>query len=133
MPVAGDVEQELIAREAERRRALVEDDMAALADLLDDELVHVHATGNVHGKPDVLNHAGNVLRFLDVARGPLRIRSLGPDAAVMTGPMTNTVRRRGHDDESVVVEAFVTQVWLRRNAQWMLFSFHAVRQPPPTP
>lgn len=122
------IEAELIAREAQRRDALVNDDMAALADLLCDDLVHVHTTGSVHGKQDLLKHAGGTLRFIDVERGRLRIRQLGSDAAVMTGPMINTIRRRDHD-ERIRVSAFVTQVWVRTDGAWKVSNFHAVRLP----
>lgn len=122
------LESDLLAREAERRDALVSDDMARLADLLADDLVHVHTTGAVHGKAELLNHAGSFLRFLDVERGPLTIRRLGEDAAVMTGAMTNRVRRRDQSEE-VEIRAFVTQVWVRRDGQWKIASFHSVRLP----
>jgi hypothetical protein len=102
--------------------------MERLADLVTDDLVHVHTTGKVHGKAELIGHAGSFLQFLDVQRGPLTIRALGADAAVMTGPMTNVVRRRDQD-ERVTVEAFVTQVWVRREGRWQIASFHAVRLP----
>ena len=118
----------LLAREAERRDALVNDDMAGLAALLSDDLVHVHATGNVHDKSQLLNHAGAVLRFYDIERGPLQIRRLASDVAVMTGAMTNTVGRRG-EEEKINVAAFVTQIWVERGGHWRVASFHAVRLP----
>lgn len=124
------LEQELTARERQRRDALVNDDMALLAELVTDDLVHVHTTGNVNTKADLLRHAGGFLRFLEVERGPLKIRSLAPDAAVMTGSMTNTVKRRDFD-EQVTVRAFVTQVWVRRAGSWQIASFHATRLPEP--
>ena len=122
------IEQELLDREQARCGALIADDMDALADLLSDDLVHVHTTGVVHGKDQLLQHAGTFLRFIDVSREQLLIRPLGDDVAVMTGPMTNVVRRRDQD-EPVTVQAFVTQVWARRAGQWRIASFHAVRLP----
>ena len=122
-----ELEAPLLARERERRNALVADDMAAFADLLSEDLVHVHTTGIVHGKAELLGHAGSFLQFLDVERGPLLVRPLGPDAAVMTGTMTNTVRRRDREDERVTVQAYVTQVWVREDGCWRLKSFHATR------
>lgn len=126
--MSNSIEAVLTARESERRDALVNDDMAALADLLSDDLVHVHTTGIVHGKAEMLRHAGGTLKFLDVERGPLLIRQIGPDAAVMTGPMTNTIRRRDHD-ERIQVSAYVTQIWVQRDGAWKVTSFHAVRMP----
>lgn len=127
-----DLSAVLAAREQERRDALVADDMMLFADLVADDIVHVHTTGQVHTKADLLRHVGAFLRFLKVDRGPLLVRRIGPDAAVMTGPMTNTVQRRGHD-EQVTVDAFVTQVWVRREGRWQIASFHAVRLPDAAP
>lgn len=120
------LERDLVDCERARRDALIAGDMDRLAALLTDDLVHVHTTGVVHGKAELLEHAGNILRFIDVRRGPLLIRPLGPDAAVMTGPMTNVVSRRG-EDERIEIDAFVTQLWVRRAASWQIASFHAVR------
>jgi ketosteroid isomerase-like protein len=115
----------VIERERERRAALVEDDMPRLAQLLTDDLVHVHTTGIVHDKNALLHHAGQFLRFYNVVRGDLLVRVVAPDVAVMTGGMTNVVGRRG-TEEQVTVEAFVTQVWVLRKGQWQIASFHAV-------
>jgi len=122
------LERELTAREAERRQALVDDDMPRLAELMRDDLVHIHTTGIVQGKAELLGHAGTFLQFLNVQRGPLTIRAVSPTVAVMTGTMTNTVKRRDHD-ERVVVESVVTQVWVREADAWRVASFQATRAP----
>lgn len=121
------LENELLAAERERRGALVADDMDRFAALLADNLVHVHSTGIVHGKAELLTHAGGFLKFVDIKRGPLAIRSIGPAAAVMTGSMTNFVKRRDQQ-EIVTVDAYVTQVWVRNGDRWQICSFHATRQ-----
>lgn len=118
----------LAARERLRRDALVADDMATLAGLVTDDIVHVHTTGIVHGKSELLDHAGRFLKFYEVERGPLQIRMLASNVAVMTGSMTNTVGRRGLD-ERLRVYAFVTQVWIFEDKVWRIASFHAVRKP----
>ena len=120
------IEEQLLQMERERRDALVGDDMTRFAALLAGDLVHVHTTGKVHGKSQLIDHASGFLKFLDIERGTLLIRELGPDAAVMTGPMKNVLARRGVD-ERVEVEAFVTQVWVRNDGDWQIASFHAVR------
>lgn len=127
-----DLRETLLARERARCDALVAGDRAALAELLADDLIHIHTTGQVHGKAQLLDHATGFLEFVDVVRGPLEIRVLGPDAAVMVGPMTNTVRPRG-SDERHKVRAFVTQVWVRAPAGWQISCFHAVRSPEASP
>jgi hypothetical protein len=124
------IEQELLQAERARRDALVADDMAAFALLIADDVTHVHTTGIVHAKAELLGHAGGFLRFIDIERCDLRVRVIDEDHAVMTGGMTNTVARRGHD-ERVEVNAFVTQVWERRDGRWQIVNFQATRLAPP--
>ena len=123
-----ELEAVLVARERERRDALVADDRTAFADIVADDVVHVHTTGIVQGKAELLAHTGSFLKFYEIERGPLAIRSLGPEAAVMTGEMTNLVGKRG-TEEKIRIRAFVTQVWARREGRWQIVSFHAVRLP----
>jgi hypothetical protein len=124
------IEQELLQAERARRDALVADDMAAFALLIADDVMHVHTTGIVHAKAELLGHAGGFLRFIDIERCDLRVRVIDEYHAVMTGGMTNTVARRGHD-ERVEVNAFVTQVWERRDGRWQIVNFQATRLAPP--
>jgi uncharacterized protein (TIGR02246 family) len=124
------VEQELLGAERSRRDALVADDMEAFALLIADDVTHVHTTGFVQGKAELLGHAGAFLRFIDIERRDLRVRVIDEDHAVMTGGMTNIVARRGHD-ERVEVNAFVTQIWERREGRWQIINFQATRLPPP--
>lgn len=125
------VESEVLAAERSRREALVADDMDAFALLIADDVTHVHTTGIVQGKAALLGHAGGFLRFLNIERHDLKVREIDENHAIMTGGMTNTVARRGHD-ERVEVQAFVTQVWQRRDGRWQIVNFQATRLPPPT-
>lgn len=124
------VEGEVLAAERSRRDALVADDMTAFALLIADDVTHVHTTGIVQGKAALLGHAGGFLRFINIERHDLNVRVIDESHAIMTGGMTNTVARRGHD-ERVEVQAFVTQVWQRRDGRWQIVNFHATRLPPP--
>jgi uncharacterized protein (TIGR02246 family) len=103
--------------------------MQAFALLIADDVTHVHTTGVVHGKTELLGHAGGFLRFIDIERRDLRVRVIDEDHAAMTGGMTNIVARRGHD-ERVEVNAFVTQVWERRDGRWQIVNFQATRVAP---
>ncbi|MBW8302031.1 MAG: nuclear transport factor 2 family protein [Hydrogenophaga sp.] len=117
---------EVLAAEDRRRAALVASDMEALADLMEDDLIHVHTTGIVQTKAQLLHHAGEFLQFYAVERGPLTVREVGPDAVIVTGSMTNTVGKRG-TEEKIEVHSFVTQVWVKRAGQWRTKSFQATR------
>lgn len=116
----------ILAAEESRRAALVASDVEALAALMEDDLVHVHTTGIVQTKAQLLHHVSEFLRFYAVERGPLTIRPAGPDAAIMTGPMINSVGKRG-TDERIEIHSFVTQVWVRREGKWRISSFQATR------
>jgi uncharacterized protein (TIGR02246 family) len=124
------VEQEVLTAEQSRRDALVADDMTAFALLIADDVTHVHTTGIVQGKAELLNHAKAFLRFINIERHGLQVRVIDKNHAIMTGGMTNTVARRGYD-ERVQVQAFVTQVWERREGRWQIVNFQATRLPPP--
>ncbi len=124
------IEQEVLVAERSRRDALVADDMAAFALLIADDVTHVHTTGIVQDKAALLGHAGGFLRFINIERQDLKVRVIDENHAIMTGGMTHTVARRGHD-ERVEVQAFVTQVWARRGGRWQIINFHATRLPQP--
>lgn len=121
------IEEAVLKQEARRCAALVADDIATLAELMADDLVHVHSTGIVHGKQQLLEHAGRFLRFYGVRRGDLLVRVPAETVAIVTGPMTNLVGRRD-TDEKIEVNSFVTQIWALENGAWRAVSFQAVKQ-----
>lgn len=118
----------LLARETLRCRALLERDYAGLADLLDDALVHIHSTGEVHGKTDYLTHAAGPGRLLEIKRGELGVRVFG-DAALMTGTLSTTIQPPA-PIAAVTVHAHVMQIWLLSDDVWRMLAFQATRLPP---
>ena len=117
-------------RTAEERRckAIVAGDIASLETMLSDDLVHVHTVGLIDDKASYLAGIRDRLEVQSVERGPLAIRRYGT-AAVMTGELTNTVRRRadGPDADWMVLRSFATQVWHCAPGGWVMASFHASR------
>ncbi len=109
--------------EAERRRqaALVAVDLAELDRLFADDLTHVHSTGMVHDKGQLMRHIDQKRAFISVTRGPLNVRIHG-DVAVMTGPITNRMRSKDGSGE-IVLEGFVTQVLRRSEEGWKFINF----------
>jgi hypothetical protein len=118
---------ELLEREAARGRALVERDFGTLAQLLADDLLHIHSTGVVHDKAAYLDYVRGPLAFLSVERRDLKVNMLG-DAAVMTGAMSNVMRPPG-PAAPVTVESHVVQIWVPGSAGWRLALFQATRLP----
>lgn len=120
------VKTQLLQLETERRRALVEEDYARVAELFADDLVYVHTTSLVQGKADYLDYARSAVQYLAIERGELQIRFYGERLAVMTGPQCNTLQKRG-GDQLIRGEGFATQVWALGENGWQISSFHATR------
>lgn len=118
---APEVEAEI--REVERRRqqALIDVDLAALDDLFEESLVHIHAPGLIHTKALLLEHTATRRAYLAIDRGRLNIRVVG-DVAVVTGPITN--RLRSPDGSERVLAGVATQVLHRGDdGNWRFISF----------
>jgi ketosteroid isomerase-like protein len=98
-------------------------DLKAVAALVDDDLVHIHASGRIDTKADYLLGVENRFVFRDVARQDLTVRAYG-DIAVATGGLTQTVEIVG-TPEKRQMKAVVTQVWRRREGAWRQVSFQA--------
>lgn len=110
--------QHILDLEQRRQQALVAVDLATLDALFDDDLVHVHSVGLVHGKTELLAHIAQKRGFAAIERGELKL--LGNDElAVLSGPIINHLRNR--DGEITLMHGFVTQV-LRRTAQGWRFT-----------
>ncbi|MFB7948726.1 nuclear transport factor 2 family protein [Kitasatospora phosalacinea] len=116
------VRAEILAVEERRCAALLAVDVPALDELFDPTIVHTHAPGVTHDKAQLLEHVATRRAYLDIARGPLTIRLLGPDVAVVTGRIRN--RLDSPDGTERTVRGQVIQV-LRRCADgaWRYVSF----------
>ena len=114
-------------REAEQRRcrALVENDLAAIATLVRDDMVHIHATGAVDHKTQYMDGLANRIRFERADRHDLNVRVFG-DVAVATGSLDQAIvnRTTGARTEATFT---TTQVWVREGGEWAQASFHASR------
>ncbi|MCS5713147.1 nuclear transport factor 2 family protein [Herbiconiux sp. CPCC 205716] len=110
----------VLETEARRIRALIDGDVAALDELYDDSLVHIHAPGLVQNKIQLLEHVAVRRAYLDITRGELTVRVFG-DVAVVTGPMLNRLRTAEGGERTV--DGVVTQVLRRNGADWRFVSF----------
>lgn len=115
------IKAEILRLENERCRALMARDLQALAALVDDDLVHIHASGRIDTRAEYLTGVEARFVFRDVARQNLVVRVYG-DIAVATGGLTQTVDTAA---ETRLMRAVVTQVWRRRDGTWRQVSFQA--------
>ncbi len=116
---------QLIALEHRRGAALVARDRAELEALFAPELIHIHSTGVLMNRQELLDYVLNELEFLSVTRSDLEVRVFG-QVAIMTGRMRNTMRRTDKP-EPITADALVTQVWINAGGTWRQSHFHACR------
>ncbi|WP_413742778.1 nuclear transport factor 2 family protein [Sodalis sp. RH15] len=109
---------ELLAFEKQRQRALVAGDIAALAPMLADDLVHVHSTGMVHGKQQLLEHVRRMGGFVSIDRDDPQIRLEG-GVAILTGDTRNRVRSL-KTGEVMTRFGFLTLVLRRSAPGWQI-------------
>ena len=124
-----DAKKSIIEAEQRRQAALVAVDLSALDKLFADDLMHIHSTGLVHNKAELMRHIEHRRGFIGIERGPLDIRIEG-NMALMAGPIINRMRAPEGDGE-ILLEGFVTQI-LRHTAEgWKFihFQFTPNREP----
>lgn len=117
------IRDEIARLESERCRALVERDFACLQTLVADDLVHVHANGQVDDRRSYLEGVEKRFRFLRVVRRGLAVRCYG-DVAVATGPLDQTIEIQA-TQQKLEVKFMTTQVWARSDGDWRQVSFQA--------
>lgn len=112
----------LTAREARRCALLMAGDAAGLADLVTDDLTHIHLNGHVDDKAGYIGGVGAKYVFENVARGPLQVRVYG-DFAVMVGELSQTIEVR-ETGQRIPIRAITTQTWIRRGGDWRQNTCH---------
>lgn len=117
------LETEIKAAEAGRCAAMVANDPAALANVLDDRLQFHHATGAVDDKAAFLAKmaAGRIV-YQGIAWSEEKVMALGDDAALLTGRMTTDVKVEGAAKQ---LNNRVMTVWSRAGTTWRLLAFQS--------
>lgn len=113
----------IIQLENARCHALMNGDVVALGELVDDQLVHIHATGQVDDKPAYLRLVESGIRFLRVERQDFKVQ-VHSDVAVATGRLQQSIEFRATGEQREM-DVITTQVWLRRDNTWRQISFQA--------
>ena len=108
----------LLQLEQQRQQALIAADIPMLSALLDDALIHVHSTGMVHTKAQLLEHVRQMGGFVAIERVEPEVRIDG-DIAILTGFTRNTVRSL-KSGELHVREGFSTLVLRHHQGCWRI-------------
>ena len=122
MTTTRDATAELLALEQRRCDAINRQDWDALASMLTDDLVHVHANGLTQDKAVYLQHVSSRPRRTE--RRDLTVNMHG-DTAVMTGKLVNLMNGEAVSADTPVLAAM--QVWVRSGDTWKQAAFQATR------
>lgn len=107
--------------EQERCRAMVAGDHERLKQLLHQDLIHVHAKGQVDTFDSYFSSGGFKVNYTRIERSDLVVRVFG-DAALMTGrQLLEAVRKVG--GERVRIDSRVMQTWVRVDDTWQQIAF----------
>lgn len=118
-----DIVSTIIELESARCRALVDNNIDALSELIDEQLVHIHATGQVDDKQKYLTLVETAIKFLSAERKDLNVQVQG-DVAVATGRLMQSIEFRS-TGERREMDVTTTQVWFRRSGAWRQVTFQA--------
>jgi hypothetical protein len=114
------------AADAERIRALVSADYAALDRILADELTYTHSTARMDTKAAYLEPlvAGRT-RYQRLDPSDITVRVYG-ETAVLTGRMSSLALVTGKESRT---DLRFTSVWILRDARWQMTAWQSTRIP----
>ena len=113
----------VLAAENRRCQAMLANDNAALAELLDSRLYFSHATGAVDDRGSYLaKMATGRIRYVDVLWAEQQVTLLGPHAAMLTGRMTTDVEVEGVAKR---LNNRVITLWSNSAEGWLLLAFQS--------
>lgn len=119
-------EQEVLDRERQRFAAMVRKDAAFLNQVLADDLVYTHSSGNVDTKTSFIDSVtSGRLTYEAAVPESLEVRFFG-EVAVLTGTAQIRVRVQGKPLE---LRVRFTDVYVRRQDNWLMVVWQATRLP----
>jgi ketosteroid isomerase-like protein len=120
---AAEVEQEVLAADGERVRALLANDLPALEALLGDDLAYVHSNGMLDTKASYIGSLrSGTSRYLSMDMSDVSVRALGENVAVINAKFDARVQVRGGE---VNPKPRVLIVYARRDGRWQMVAWQS--------
>ena len=117
-------EQEIRQRETRRFEAIVQGDVAALEDILSDDLSYTHATGVFETKAEFIGKLkSGQLKYESLTPEDIRVRTYG-STGVVTGVARVKVRVTG---EALSFRMRFTDVYVKQADRWRMVAWQATR------
>jgi ketosteroid isomerase-like protein len=121
---SGPREQQVLAAEEARCKALVDRDFDRIRELLSPQLTHTHTGGNTEDFELYMSLLQGPMQYISIIRRDLSVRLHGP-VAVMDG-MAETTGRLGEGDP-MTLNTRVLQVWVEEGDRWRMVAFQATK------
>jgi len=119
-------EQEIRQRETRRFEAVVRGDIAALDDILSDDLSYTHATGVHETKAEfIAKLKSGQLKYESLTPEDMLVRVYGT-TGVVTGVARVKVQVKG---EPLSFQLRFTDVYVMKGDRWQMVAWHATRLP----
>ncbi len=119
-------EHEIRQRETHRFEAIVRGDVAALEDILSDDLSYTHTSGVFETKTDFIGKLkSGELRYESFTPEDMRVRVYGT-TAVVTGVAGAKVQVKG---EHLSFRLRFTDVYVKQGVHWRMVAWQATRLP----
>lgn len=120
-------QQDIQILENRRYRAMVEADVAALNELLADDLIYTHSNAVVDSKQSYIEGiVGKRWAYSAAERPQEKIEVFG-DAARVTGHVRLTLKNA--DGSTRTVNGRFLNLWLKRNGQWQMAAWQSTPIP----
>ena len=120
-------EQDIQSLENRRYKAMVEADVAALNELLADDLISTHSDAVVDSKQSYIEGVVNKRWAYSAAERPQEKIEVFGDAARVTGHVRLTLKNA--DGSSRTVNGRFLNLWLKRNGRWQMAAWQSTPIP----
>lgn len=123
-----DTRTEILVADDARYTAMIDGDFTALQEILAEELLYGHSSGQVDTRESYLSALeGGAVKYLEAQRSDETVRQVGT-VALMTG--LHRLRVQVGGQEKVLHNRFMT-TWLQRSGRWQLLSWASTPVPAP--
>lgn len=124
---AAEPEDDVLASQGARLRAMIDEDVDALSELLADDLHYSHTRGSVESKPQFLSTIQSKrIDYLSAAPRDVEVRLFG-DTAVITGLSDMKLIYRGEQHDFTIRFLEVSH---KVDGNWQLVAWQSVRYDP---
>ncbi|MES2973087.1 MAG: nuclear transport factor 2 family protein [Pseudomonadota bacterium] len=116
------IEQAVIARNQERRDALIANDVVRVRKTMADDLIFIHTTGKVETREEFLERlSSGALRYNAIFESNQRVQRVG-GLVVLLSDLAQQLTLAGQER---VIHSVSLSVWIKERSGWMMQTYQA--------